>query len=638
MGINSYYFNNIDGSLIDIDNGDFWLSSDNQGQLLNYAANTSDGCAGTFDVITDGLVLWFDVNQTETTIIGESLTSLVEWGGENIETSGITICDEYPSPTDNGYVITPSSGITLCDFGLTGVDNGRYNMLSGITVNITSADTRVVLYPVTGYTVTSANTVATRGIYDYPWTFRVGTTTPDGCIVGDTLCLDGGFYQGYFKLDFEQPNPTEVSVTTQNCGNDVVTEKLVDVDPDATKYDLMPSDFDCGSGNGGWSMETWIKWDNSYCREIRDCLIYDIYPPLKPSGNSLWVYTGCSGAVEYVSVESGTTESVCAKASPVCFSGNCGVVSGTSENCPKILNDDFNNNTGFFFYIGTRAENKFQNVFSGESGLYTCDGIVPLSPDAENPIAIDGQDWFSVSSYGGRSSCCSPCVNSGSTTVTTGTTLEYCDELSENALGFRITPSGQVGYRKMTVTGSCYNNEFRATGTTMEQGYSTDSVIIPGDIWYHITVTYSQNSVKHGLPAGTLRFWVNGRVVYRVENFIGLKLRALNEYSSKQLGVPYNISWGGGTQGLVESQTFGGPDMADRGLQLERYFAGTFLGELSQLRFYDKSLSILEIRNNFFMDTTRYCIVENYGGSVSIIPNYSNCDNCSRGNYTPYNC
>jgi len=496
----------------------------------------------------------------------------------------------------------------------------------------------VVLYPVTGYTVTSANTVATRGIYDYPWTFRVGTTTPDGCIVGDTLCLDGGFYQGYFKLDFEQPNPTEISATTQNCGNDVVTEKLVDVDPDATKYDLMPSDFDCGSGNGGWSMETWIKWDNSYCREIRDCLIYDIYPPLTPSGNSLWVYTGCSGTVEYVSVESGATESVCAKTSPVCFSGNCGVVSGTSENCPKILNDDFNNNTGFFFYIGTRAENKFQNVFSGESGLYTCDGIVPLSPDAENPIAIDGQDWFSVSSYGGRSSCCSPCVNSGSTTVTTGTTSEYCDELSENALGFRITPSGQVGYRKMTVTGSCYNNEFRATGTTMEQGYSTDSVIIPGDIWYHITVTYSQNSVKHGLPAGTLRFWVNGRVVYRVENFIGLKLRALNEYSSKQLGVPYNISWGGGTQGLVESQTFGGPDMADRGLQLERYFAGTFLGELSQLRFYDKSLSILEIRNNFFMDTTRYCIVENYGGSVSIIPNYSNCDNCSRGNYTPYNC
>ena len=570
MGINSYYFNNIDGSLIDIDNGDFWLSSDNQGQLLNYATNTSDGCAGTFNVITDGLVLWFDVNQTGTTTNGDSLTSLVGWSGETIKTSGITICDEYPSSTESGSVIIPSSGITLCDFGLTGVDNGRYNMLSGITVNITSADTKVVLYPVTGYTVTSGNTIATKGVYDYPWTFRTGTTTPEGCVVGDTICLNGGFYQGYFKLDFEDPNPIEVSATTENCGKDEEKKKLVDVDPDATKYDLMPTNFDCGSGNGGWTMETWIKWDNSYCSDL--------------TGNT--------------------------------------------------LNQSYTGNTGFFFYIGTRAENKFRNVFSGESGFYTCDGVVPLSPDAEKPIAIDGQDWFSISSYGGRSSCCSPCVSSG----TTGTTVEYCDELSENALGFRITPSGQIGYRKMTVTGSCYNNEFRMTGTTMEEGYSTDSVINTGDSWNHISVTYSQNSVKYGLPAGTLRFWVNGRVVYRVENFIGLKLRALNEYSSKQLGVPYNISWGGGTQGLVESQTFGGPDPADRGLQLEKYFAGTFLGELSQLRFYDKSLSILEIRNNFFMDTTRYCIVEKYGGSISIIPNYSNCDDCSRGNYTPYNC
>lgn len=569
MGINSYYFNNLDGSLIDIDNGDFWLSSDNQGQLLNYATNTKDGCAGTFNVVTDNLVLWFDVNQTGTTINGDSLTSLVGWDGETIKTSGITICDEYPPSTDNGSVIIPSSGTTLCDFGLTGVDNGRYDMLSGITVNITSADTKVILYPVTGYTVTSGNTIATKGIYDYPWNFRTGTTTPEGCVVGDTICLNGGFYQGYFKLDFEEPNPIEVSATTENCGKDVVTDKLVDVDPDATKYDLMPTNFDCGAGNGGWTMETWIKWDNSYCSDL--------------TGNT--------------------------------------------------LNKNYTGNTGFFFYIGTRAENKFRNVFSGESGLYTCDGIVPLSPDAEKPIAIDGQDWFSVSNYG-RSGCCSPCVTSGAT----GTTVDYCDELSENALGFRITPSGQIGYRKMTVTGSCYNNEFRATGTTMEQGYSTDSVVNTGDSWNHIAVTYSQNSVKYGLPAGTLRFWVNGRVVYRVENFIGLKLRALNEYSSKQLGVPYNISWGGGTQGLAESQTFGGPDPADRGLQLEKYFAGTFLGELSQLRFYDKSLDILEIRNNFFMDTTRYCIVEKYGGSISIIPNYSNCDGCSRGNYTPYNC
>jgi hypothetical protein len=181
----------------------------------------------------------------------------------------------------------------------------------------------------------------------------------------------------------------------------------------------------------------------------------------------------------------------------------------------------------------------------------------------------------------------------------------------------------------MTVSMGCYNNKQRITGTTMVEGYSETPMVGTGDTWYHIVVTYTENSVTNGLPSGTLRFWVNGRVIYRVENFIGLQLRALNEWSSKQLGVPFNISWGGGTQGLLESQTFGGPDPADRGLALETYFAGTFDGELSQLRFYEKPLNILEVRNNLYADCDRYCVVETYGGAQIVQPNVPFCQDCS---------
>ena len=576
MGINNYYFNNIDGRLIDVDNDDFWLSSDNQGQYLYYATNTSDGCTGKYDIVEDGLVVWFDVNNSGTTVNGDSLTSLKTWSGYTIQYgSGTTSnCGCFIPYTTN------LTGITLCDIGLTGVDNGRYNRLSGLTMTLTDVDNKVILYPVTGYTIDNAISVGTKGKYDYPWSFRTGTTTSEGCLVGDTICLDGGFYQGYFKLDLEKPNPQPFTAsTTTKCETQIDTE-YSDVDPDALKWDLGPTDFDCGSANGGWSMETWIKWDNSFC-------------------------------------------------------------SGSTGN---TLNQNFTGNTGLFFYIGTRAENKFRNVFSGESGLYTCDGVIPLSPDDDEPVVTtDGRDWFAISNFG-RSSCCNPC---GIPTGTTVTATTYCDELSENALGFRITPDGKIGYRKMTVSGYNYwceesdltgGSHFMITGTTMEEGYSTGTTITK-DRWYHIVVTYSQNSVKHGLPAGTLRFWVNGRVVYRVEDFIGLKLRALNEWSTKQLGVPYNISWGGGSQGLLESQTFGGPDMEDQGLDIATNFTGTFEGELSQLRFYDKPLNLMEIRNNFFVDTTRYCIVERFGGSISVIPNHPNCDDCSRGgNYQPYNC
>lgn len=554
MGINSYYFNNIDGRLIDIDNYDFWLSSDNQGQLLEYAKTNADGCSGNFDLVRDGLVLWLDVDNTGTTTNGNTLVSLKEWEDVNIQ---------------------PQSGITSCDFGLTGVDNGRYNQLSGLTVNLTSGDTKITLYPVTGYTVTSANSIATKGKYDYPIAFNEDGTTKDICSVGNTLCLKGGFYQGYFKLDFEDPNPIKITATTTNDCGTTTTDELINVDRDATKYDLMPTTFD-----SGWTMETWLKWDSSIC-------------------------SGLTG---------------------------------------NILNDTFTGNTGFFFYIGTRAENKFWDVFSGETDLYTCDGVVPLSPEGSQPIiTTDGQDWFSKSSFG--RSCKQVCT--AQTPTVTATT--YCDQLSENALGFRITPDGRIGYRKMTVSGfeyfcddngnkvqdTCVNSKYKITGTTMEEGYS-EPIVQSGDNWTHVVVTYSQNTVKHGLPAGSLRFWINGRVVYRVDDFIGLQLRALDEWSSKQLGVPYNISWGGGTQGLLESQTFDGPDPKDQGLDLATNFAGTFEGELSQLRFYDKALNILEIRNNLYIDCLRYCVEETYGGSLIKQPTLDYCDEICSSNTLIY--
>ena len=570
MGINNYYFNNIGARLWDVDNQDFWLSSDNQGQCLDYASSNYDGCTGDYDVIRDGLVIWFDIDKSGTTVDGSSLTSLVSWDDYEITyTSGSTSnCGCYLPLQQN------PTGITLCDWGLTGVDNGKFDMLSGITQTLTSADTKVILYPVTGYTVNDAVSVGTKGKYDYPWTFRTGTTTSDGCLVGDTICLNGGFYQGYFKLDLEKPNPIKFTASTvTKCGNETETE-YSNVDPDALKYDLGPTNFDCGEGNGGWSMETWIKWDNSYCYDAKR----------------------------------------------------------------NTLNDNFTGNTDFFFYIGTRAENKFRNVFSGESGLYTCDGIVPLQPDEDGPrLTTDGQNWFSISSFG-RGGCCNPCTGDTPTIITATT---YCDELSENALGFRFTPEGRIGYRKMTVEGHNYwceesgttgGSHYMITGTKMEEGYSPNFTI-SGDTqkWYHVVVTYSQNSVKNGLPAGTLRFWVDGRVVYRVEDFIGLKLRPLNDYSSKQLGVPYNISWGGGSQGLVESQTFGGPDPKDQDLPIATYFTGTFEGELSQLRFYDRTLNLLEIRNNLFFDKERYCVKVNFGGSQILQPSSPLCGDCAAG-------
>jgi hypothetical protein len=743
MGINSYYFKNIESKLIGVDYYDFKLNSDNQGLCLDYATKCSDHCNAGYNVITDKMVLWFDVNQTGSTIDGSSIKSLVEW---------------------EDYKIKPISGFTLCDFGLTGVDNGRYDQLSGITVNITSGDTKVILFPVTGYTISESGT--TGGKYSYPWVFKTGTTTNDGCDVGNTICLNGGFYQGYFKLDFLEPTPKIQSITG-TCG---ITETLIPSDSEEFKYDLLPTEF-----KDGWSMETWIKWDNTECKDSRDavftgvtmtkessesCLITVNLPkhtlkigdPIIISGSTDSGFDTDGGFVidsftlvydvldtdtfqyyqHFTKVSTGTTNTatvimyekiktyegvklirknnqftifgelvgnefsvgdiiklnnysdfpnysvgnIQSYFRPVglnnepcnltefyndnyvringvsgdsftynvihLYSGTSNFVGTADIHLYKIkktddiltLNDNYINNRNFFFYIGTRAENKFRNVFSGETGLKTCGGI-PLSPEQKFVLDTGGQSWFTRNSLRLPRcwQCCDDVVDNTGTTKT-----KYCDELSENALGFRITDEGKVGYRKMTVSVGCYNNKERITGTTMEEGYSDKVIFKDKNKWYHVVVTYTENSVKHGLPAGVLKFWVNGKVVYRVKDFIGLKLRALDEWSDKQLGVPFNISWGGGTQGLLESQTFNGPDVTDYGLELENNFAGTFEGEISQLRFYEKPLNLLEIRNNLFIDCPRYCVYENFGGSIIIDPNSEFCDDCGRGNYNPFDC
>jgi len=55
----------------------------------------------------------------------------------------------------------------------------------------------------------------------------------------------------------------------------------------------------------------------------------------------------------------------------------------------------------------------------------------------------------------------------------------------------------------------------------------------------------------------------------------------------------------------------------------------TFEGELSQLRFYKKTLNLMEIRNNLYIDANRYCIRETYGGSLIVQPTLASCGNLS---------
>lgn len=163
-------------------------------------------------------------------------------------------------------------------------------------------------------------------------------------------------------------------------------------------------------------------------------------------------------------------------------------------------------------------------------------------------------------------------------------------DVYDNAIGFRITDDGRIGYRELkyycsgTTTGS-------TTGITVEEQYSLSGVVKDNQ-WTRITIRYVSDEVYTDeqlkcLPPrkGKLMIYVDCKLKAVFKNIDEFVARRLNDYHAKQVGVPFNISLGGGSQGLIETMTFDGQDSEDLGLLIEKNFAGTFIGQISKFKF-----------------------------------------------------
>lgn len=470
---------------------------------------------------------------------GTSLISYIDINNEDC-VSGRTL---YSSVCWEKSIL-PISGLSLCDIGLTGIDNGFVNSLTGETLNISSGDCRLFLTNVSGET------------FNYDWSILSGT-------VGNYLNLCGGFFQGFWKLQ----------------GFD---------------YQVLPK-----RNKIGWTAEFWLN------------------------------------------------------KSDTCLNTN-------------KLNDSFPNNKGFFFYIGARAENKFWNLFSGETGYTTCNSATTITPDPRmidpvdvnsflynqcgcgqpscpnnNKVTTTGETRCCFNPYDIYGDCGNPCGGCGSTgcngdcneskingfITNSSTTKNYsCSaytaynkdpeaDIIDNNLGFRIKDDGSIGYRKIVYSANCRDCCVAITGTAVSGISIVEQYSISGMVqdnkWTHISIVFKRyceyddcvESEKYppfpDCKKGKLMIFVDGYLKLTINDFDEVLFRDFNESPYKVEGVPYNISIGGGTQGLVESKTFNGPDPEDKNLLLEQYFAGTFIGGIQKFRLYDIPLDVTEIRCNY---------------------------------------
>ena len=300
----------------------------------------------------------------------------------------------------------------------------------------------------------------------------------------------------------------------------------------------------------------------------------------------------------------------------------------------KTINDSHPDNKGIFFYLGTRAENKWQILYnqiplsgktygeceeceddfdliedevkiddfdfqtnngfdldSANDGYIksdnkflmfdrTCTGITTTTyvGDEEMLLTYKKQKFESnLFLYMDRT--CTGYTATDIENLTSASTTSYNSlykDLYNNALGFFIDDNGAIGYKYLIKDCS----ETSEGHLKLLTGKSFDG-IIKASQWTKIRV-----NMKASNTSMKLYFYVDDKLKYITQELPLLNLHELDEMPEKQEGVAFNISLGGGTLGLAETVM---PDYELRPTQkfpLEENFAGTFIGDIKYFKFY----------------------------------------------------
>jgi hypothetical protein len=554
----------------------------------------------------------FDFNSTGTTIC-QSGTCTFD--------NDVIVSENYWNPDDIDPNFCPKV-TDLCDVGLTGIDNGLVKKMSGETIQITTGlytnntdkysrykyDRRMKLHPITGFTTTQ-NRLWNDNSYSYDLNYAT-----DGGAVGYFARLDGGFFQGFYKIP----------------GYD---------------YQIFPQRVPLG-----WTAEFMLRYrwtgDTSVGLNNR-------YPNNKGTffymgsraENKFYHYADGSPKQDtgYTRVTSGLTcMHTCGCASSANTSSDClevyQISGGTSTNC----------NCGCPCNCTVNAE------YPEKDPLY--DGVsnglsIRLSGDTGNPRVC-------IKTYRITGGCETSGTCLTGLTYQTGTSVtEWCStrgifDECKNTPYINVEHWVQIDavFQRNQWLDTCDLYEKGGLGLLVDTIYTATpannsvSLIeppltheLPYDPATTEIVTFNDNwTEEKKYRLGTLKIFVNGKLFMVAENFEEIIPRLLDVQKEKQIGVGYNISIGGGTQGLHDNLTFSGgcPESISgityqqdpecltthdldntiysgltTHIKLEEYFGGSMIGDISAFRMYVEPLNSSQVKHNFRILKNRYTLL-----------------------------
>jgi hypothetical protein len=186
--------------------------------------------------------------------------------------------------------------------------------------------------------------------------------------------------------------------------------------------------------------------------------------------------------------------------------------------------------TGIFFLMGVRSEDKYNPEFSGETGVYTSEN--------ENLDSLV-ESWEYNKAF-----------KSYELELKKDTQIqpENIDNIDNNLICFGIDENKKLFYKRILDGGLKTNT---SPHEITETGFTLISIVYEPD--YQIE---DKDLLCHEIRNGNLYFYVNGRLVWDVKDVPEPIFNSIENKPTKQIGVPYTISWGGGSFGLKHSHHY----------------------------------------------------------------------------------
>mgnify|MGYP003290278694 CR=1 FL=1 len=469
------------------------------------------------------------------------------------------------------YEDAVSNGFTMQNIGYTGVDNGFITyrkdkitneqfkeIYEGSAYSVEKDDFRLKLRRVGGNTMR----------YSYPIEF-----TEEG------VKLDGGFYQGFFK---------------HGC--------------DA--YSILPSKLD-----DSWHFEFTLRREG---REVKKGTVNDRHPLNK----GMFFFIGLRAENKwYTFYEDDKDECYTIDLSDYVEGGEIRkegyIVSNfqgemiefgenvdafddfvddnqmTESDGDYIAEDTYDEDYEYKVSDGRDLTNNNQVVIETDNKFITfdrtCDGFNVENYEEGTIVRYIGEKRANDNKFITFNRTCS-----GETAISTQSVSEKNEpydiygDIYDNCFGLRITDDGAIGYKM--ITRDCESDNDGKL--SFLEGYSNDGVI-PMDEFVTVNVRLRRSFNK---MVGY--FYVNGKLKYVTDELPLLNLRGLKEADEKTEGVAFNISVGGGTQGLMEPIYPNYMLNVDKVLPLEEWFGGSFIGTIKSFRFYDCHMEPLAMLKN----------------------------------------